>query len=100
MNGHYCLRQDLAPLEYESIAPDYNLRSVWPVYLKYDGGLWNSTTNAVREWAWAGNEPLNRRLDRFISVIVLNQTYNMTFESSPPIDMRFQIQQRTTIGNP
>ena len=24
----------------------------------------------------------------------------MTFESQPPIDMRFQIQQRSTTGNP
>jgi len=27
----------------------------WPVYLKYDGGSWNSTTNAWREWSWNGN---------------------------------------------
>ena len=36
---------------------------------------------------------------RFVSVIQLFQMYNMTFESEPPIDMRFQIQQRTTTGN-
>lgn len=42
---------------------------------------------------------MNRRLARFISVIQLFKTYNMTFESEPPIDMRFQIQQKTTTGN-
>jgi hypothetical protein len=43
---------------------------------------------------------LNKRLGRFISVIQLYKTYNMTFESMPPIDMRLQIQQRTIAGNP
>jgi hypothetical protein len=35
-----------------------------------------------------------------MSVIQLYKTYNMTFESQPPIDMRLQIQQRSTAGNP
>jgi hypothetical protein len=99
INGHHCLRTDLAVLEYESIAPDFNTRIMWPVYLKFDGGEWNTTTNGWREWEWEGNEPLNRRMARFVSVIQLFQMYNMTFESEPPIDMRFQIQQRTTTGN-
>ena len=42
---------------------------------------------------------MNRRLARFVSTIQLFKTYNMTFESEPPIDMRFQIQQKTTTGN-
>lgn len=52
INGHICFRQDLAVLEYENIAPDFNTRIMWPVYLKYDGGSWNTTTNGWREWDW------------------------------------------------
>eukprot|EP00178_Gracilaria_changii_P001733 TRINITY_DN12424_c0_g1_i1.p1 TRINITY_DN12424_c0_g1~~TRINITY_DN12424_c0_g1_i1.p1 ORF type:complete len:205 (-),score=7.55 TRINITY_DN12424_c0_g1_i1:995-1609(-) len=55
MNGHHCVREDFGVMEYESIAPDFNTRIMWPVYLKYEGGTWNSTTNGWREWAWEGS---------------------------------------------
>lgn len=42
MNGHHCTRQDLGVLEYESIAPDFNTRIMWPVYLEYDGSNYKS----------------------------------------------------------
>jgi hypothetical protein len=48
INGHHCAMEDLAVLEYESIAPDYNLRIMWPVFLFYDGGNWTSKTNGWR----------------------------------------------------
>lgn len=95
INGHICQRSDFGVLEYESIAPDFNARIMWPVQLKYWGGNWTTYTNGYREWEWDGPEPLNKRLARFISTIRLNQTYNMSFEAQPPSDMRFQIQQRT-----
>lgn len=46
MNGYYCMRTDFGVLEYESIAPDFNKRIMWPVYMRYDGGSWTSITNA------------------------------------------------------
>ena len=42
INGHFCARDDFTVLEYESIAPDFNTRIMWPVYLKYDGGLYTT----------------------------------------------------------
>lgn len=45
---------------------------MWPVYLKYEGGSWNSTTNAWKEWEWDGPEPMNLRLARFWSIIKLH----------------------------
>ena len=33
-------------LEFESIAPDFNKRTIWPATLAYDGGNWTSETNA------------------------------------------------------
>ena len=47
-NGYWCKFTSLALLEYQSIAADFNTRMVWPVYLAYDGGKWNSTTNGWR----------------------------------------------------
>lgn len=74
---------------------------MWPVYLNYDEGTWNTSTNGWREWEWQGREPLNRRLGRFVSVVTLNKQYNMTFESEPPIDMRLQFQVRKLdVGEP
>lgn len=99
MNGYYCTRHDFAVLEYESIAPDYNKRIMWPVTLSYTGGNWTTLTNGYREWAWIGNEPQNLRLGRFISTLQLYQYYNMSFASNPPNDMRLQIQKRFLEGN-
>jgi hypothetical protein len=49
-NGYYCTRNDFAVLQYESIASDYNTRTIWPVSLKYDGGNWTTYTNGFKEW--------------------------------------------------
>lgn len=79
INGYVCARDDLAVLEYESIAPDFNTRIMWPVSLSYWGGNWTSITNGFREWDWNGREPNNKRLGRFVSTIRLGQVYNMSF---------------------
>jgi hypothetical protein len=50
INGYHCLFEKLAVMEYESIAPDFKSRIMWPVYLKYDGGSWETVTNGWREW--------------------------------------------------
>ena len=46
INGHECTRTDFGVLEYESIAPDFNTRIMWPVYLRYDGANFTTETNA------------------------------------------------------
>lgn len=75
---------------------------VWPIYLQYDGGNWNSTTNGWREWEWiAPGDPAERRLARFWSVVRLGKYYNMTYASQPPSDSVYQIQKRQLPnGNP
>ncbi len=42
INGHYCTDEDFGVLEYESVAPDFDTRIMWPVYLFFDGGNWTS----------------------------------------------------------
>jgi hypothetical protein len=39
------------------------------------------------------------RLGRFVSLIKLHKTYNMTFASMPPEDMTFRFQKRLPEGN-
>ena len=72
---------------------------MWPVGLTPSGANWTTYTNGYKEWAWAGKEPLNKRIGRFISTIQLFQHYNVTWASNPPDDMRFQLQKRTPGGN-
>lgn len=48
LNGHYCDREDFGVLEYESIAPDFNTRIMWPVSLNYEGGKWTTLTNGYK----------------------------------------------------
>lgn len=99
MNGYVCNRTDVAVLEYESVAKDYNTRIVWPIELSYSGGNWTSITNGWRNWEWSGTETKNRRLGRFVSLVVLGKVYNMSFASQPPSDMRFQLQKRNFSGD-
>jgi hypothetical protein len=72
---------------------------MWPVSLSYDGGNWTTKTNGFKEWEWAGGEPLNLRLGRFVSIIQLHKIYNMSFASNPPTDMRMQLQKKIPGGN-
>ena len=96
MNAYMCpLREDFAVLEYESKAADFQTRIMWPVSLTIDGPQYTTVTNAWREWDWQGGEPLNRRMARFVTILKLNSTYNMTFLSEPPHKLALQLQQRT-----
>lgn len=72
MNSHTCQRSDFAALEYQNVAADFQTRIMWPVYLKYDGASYTTETNGWREWEWLGNEPLNKRFGRFVSLVKLN----------------------------
>ena len=37
-----------------------------------------------REWEWDGPEPLNKRINRFNSIVELGKVYNVTYARSPP----------------
>ena len=67
--------------------------------MSYLNGNWTSKTNGWKEWDWNGTEPANKRLGRFVTAVVLGQIYNMSFNSQPPSDMRFQIQKRHQRGD-
>jgi hypothetical protein len=50
MNGYMCNRTDFAVLEYQSIAPDFKTRIMWPVNLTAEGSNYTTVTNGWREW--------------------------------------------------
>ena len=99
MNGYICTRNDLGVLQYESIAPDFNLRAHFPARLTYEGGSYTTVTNGWKEWSWFGSEPLNKRFNRFVTIVRYNMTYNLTFASEPPSEMQFLHQRTTPTGN-
>lgn len=72
---------------------------MWPVNLTYEGGNWKTSTNGWREWGWDGDEPLNTRMGRFLSIVQLYKIYNMTFEAQPPTDMLFSFSLPSLQGN-
>ena len=101
MPAYLCDSLDFVTLEYQNVAPDQKTRIMWPVNLTYEGSnsSYVTRTNGWLEWEWNGNEPMNKRIGRFISIAKLNETYNMTFASQPPVEMQMQIQHRTPTGN-
>lgn len=51
MNAYMCTeREDFGVLEYQSVAPDFQTRIMWPVYLTYDGSDYTTATNGWRDW--------------------------------------------------
>ena len=98
MNAYTCSRSDFSVLEYQNIAADFNTRIMWPVSLKYDSGNYTTLTNGWAEWQWLGLEPQNKRIGRFVSIVKLNQTYNMSFTAQPPAELQVQIQKRQPQG--
>jgi hypothetical protein len=98
MNAYMCSRSDFGVLEYQNIAADFQSRIMWPVTLTYEGSNYSTVSNGWREWEWLGNEPQNKRFGRFVTVVRLNQTYNMTFASMPPEKLQLQLQRRTDVA--
>lgn len=58
----------------------------------------SNIVNLWREWSWQGGEPLNRRLNNFVSLILLNQIYNITYRGTNPLDTIHRIGQRMENG--
>ena len=88
INGHICNRSDFARLKYTSISSDFDTRITWPVSLTADDS-YTTKTIGWRESEWNGNEPLNKRKGRFLSVVQLSKIYNISFTGKPPTDMLF-----------
>ena len=100
MNSYMCAnRLDFSVLEYQNIAADFNTRIMWPVNLTANDSKYTTVTNAWREWGWLGNQPLNTRIGRFVSIVSGSKSYNMSFASNPPAKLQVQIQKKSPQGN-
>lgn len=94
-DGFKCTGNNLAILEFESIAPDFNKRSSAPVYIaSEETPAFRNKINMFKEWVWDGPEPMNLRENIFIGVVPLNNTLNITFNGLNPYDLIFKIQHR------
>lgn len=99
MNAYTCSRSDFGVLEYQNIAADFNTRIMWPVNLTYDGSNYTTVTNGWRDWEWIGKQPQNKRFGRFVSIVTLGKTYNMTYAALPPTNLQVQLRKRTPLGD-
>ena len=81
-NGYFCQGNRNSILNFLSTAPDANSRLYSPV--KLTDGLFFNEINSFKEWDWNGPEPLNHRNSKFISLITVNTTINMTQAGDNP----------------
>lgn len=82
-NGYLCNTEEIANLNYYSIAPDYNKRLFSPVTIT--DGTFTNIINSLKEWSWAGPEPLNLRESKFIAIVKLFKELTITNAGYPPI---------------
>lgn len=93
-NGGYdCEGTQMAIFQFESIAHDRMSRMHAPVYI--NNTIFRNKINAYREWEWDGPEPLNKRMNRFLTLVQLNKPYNVTFNGLNPYDIIHKINERT-----
>ena len=95
LNGSVCARNDLAVLQFESLASDNDTRVVWPVSVSYTTGNWTNFINAYRMW----NATSGRRPARFTTIVKLQTQTNIVFNGQPPTDMRFVLAKSTDTVN-
>ncbi len=66
-----------------------------PVYVTDEQTpILSNRVNAFREWEWAGRVPLNKRENKFLSLIQLNKAYNVTYNGKNPVRIYHRIQYR------
>jgi len=93
-NAYHCMRTDFDIMEFESIAVDKQLRMLTPVNVTIQipsGDGWMNMLNAWREWEWSGLEPLNMRLMQFWCLLLLNNTYNLSYTGMNPAQSHYKL---------
>ncbi|KAL4508252.1 hypothetical protein ABPG72_003556 [Tetrahymena utriculariae] len=102
-NAYSCQGNNYVQLEWQSEAPDHNLRSTAPCMLtSIDGTTYSNKINMFREWQWDGNEPMNLRENRYYATALINTIYNIAYNGLNPYNIIHRIQQRTNdnVGEP
>ena len=80
-------------MKFQNIASRDSRRITWPINITIEKEGADVLKITDRSW-WTvfSNDVFQKRYNRFAVVLLANHTYNFTFSSEPPKDMRFQIQ--------
>lgn len=100
MNGHLCDGLGFSVLTFQNVASDFNTRIMWPVVVSSPAINFSNVINGWREWDWIGSEPQNKRLGRFWSLVVVNNTYTLNYTALPPASTEFALQKKSLTGEP
>ncbi|CAD8206675.1 unnamed protein product [Paramecium pentaurelia] len=95
-NGYWCPLFNIGVLNFLSTAPDQNLRLFSPTTLMGSG--FKNILNAFAEWNWNGPEPQNSRESKFVGLIQINTTINMTNKGENPTNSDYWLSKRTIAG--
>ncbi|KAL4484574.1 hypothetical protein ABPG74_019751 [Tetrahymena malaccensis] len=101
-NAYSCPGTDYVQLEWQSEAPDHNLRSTAPCMLTSLDQAYSNKINMFKEWQWDGSEPKNLRENRYYATALANTVYNIAYNGLNPYNIIHRIQQRTNdnVGEP
>jgi len=69
-------------MEWDALSDDRKNLASAPAELNND--IFVNKVNMWREWEWNGAEPMNFRINAYISLVLLNMTYNVTYAGTKP----------------
>ncbi|KAM3144665.1 hypothetical protein pb186bvf_003272 [Paramecium bursaria] len=96
--GYQCSGNQISVLNFMSTAPDKIKRLYSPIQLT-DGVFFNQI-NSFREWSWTDSLPQNKRESKFIALITVNTTINMTNAGDNPTESVYWLSKRESQGSP
>jgi hypothetical protein len=93
-NGQYCLNvKKLGVILFENIDGGANERAIAPVTLVNSdySEQFTNVLNSFKDHSCENGYPSHKRTPRFPSIVTLNKQYNITFASTNPKTMKFQL---------
>lgn len=72
-NAYDCTTQEFGVLEWDAVGSDKKKLHPVPVYISND--YFSNKINMWKEWQYAGTDPMNKRLNRFVSLVAINQVH-------------------------
>lgn len=90
-NVYICRRTDFAIIEWDARSSDRHSLASAPVVLESMPAGFKNEVNIWREWAWNGGEPMNERANSYVSLVLLNKKYNVTYAGQKPMNLIHRI---------
>jgi hypothetical protein len=90
-NGWACNNRNIGVLLFESNDEDTEDRSMQPIYVYDDEGVYANTLNSMMDHMWDGFYTGQKRLSRFPTQIETGKDYNIKMQGTPPGRMRFKL---------